>query len=73
MLPQPVLSTIDSYLAAPEPIDLVLAIETRATIYPAAPYVEEARARGARIVVINTDAPDIPPGGGDWAFVGDTA
>jgi NAD-dependent SIR2 family protein deacetylase len=60
------------------PVDLIFVIGTSAQVYPAAGYVDEARARGARIVVVNpeAEAPEelmrkIRPG--DFAFGQDAA
>ena len=75
-LPHPVLDAIDEFLAVSATLDLMLVIGTRATVYPAAGYVEEARRLGARVAVVNIDAADLPPGGlteRDWMFVGDAS
>jgi len=75
-LPSKVLSTVEDFIAAPEKIDLMLVIGTSARVYPAAGYVDEARAKGARIAVVNMDEDDAPAGGmsaNDWFFVGDAA
>ena len=51
-----------------------MVIGTSAKVYPAAGYVDSARAKGARVAVINMDPGDIPASGmrsGDWFFQGD--
>lgn len=75
-LPAETLRKVDAFLAEPKKIDLILVIGTSSKVYPAAGYVEEARARGARVAVINMDRADIPGGRygldeGDWFFCGD--
>ncbi|KAK4962253.1 hypothetical protein LTR66_008604 [Elasticomyces elasticus] len=75
-LPRKVLHTIDDFVTSSAKIDLILVIGTSARVYPAAGYVDIARAKGARVAVINTDASDAPAGGmrkGDWFFKGDAA
>jgi NAD-dependent deacetylase sirtuin 5 len=73
-LPPLVLSSIDSFLAVPEPIDLMLVIGTSSAVWPAAGYTEEARERGARVAVINMDANHARDmAEGDWLFQGDAA
>ncbi|KAK5131224.1 hypothetical protein LTR08_001193 [Meristemomyces frigidus] len=75
-LPWTVLETVDTYIAQPPPIDLILVLGTSAKVFPAAGYIAEARAKGARVCVVNTDVNDAPPGGwqeGDWFFRGDAA
>lgn len=51
-------------------------IGTSAQVYPAAGYVDIARAKGARVAVVNMDRNDYPTSGlmdGDWFFAGDAA
>ncbi len=75
-LPSNVLDDIDTYLSSDQKIDLIMVIGTSARVYPAAGYVDMARARGARVAIINMDANDVPAGGlydGDWFFQGDAA
>ena len=51
-------------------------IGTSAQVYPAAGYVDIARAKGARVAVVNKDPMDFPTSGimdGDWFFAGDAA
>lgn len=74
-LPEVVLNKAKDYLDAPENIDLIMVIGTSAQVWPAAGYIGQARARGARVCVVNMDS-DAPPGGwkqGDWMFAGDAA
>lgn len=57
-------------------IDLLIVIGTSAQVYPAAGYIASARARGARVVVVNTERPDQEASRlekGDWFFQGDAA
>ncbi|KAI5274903.1 SIR2 family histone deacetylase [Aureobasidium subglaciale] len=75
-LPSKVLNTVDTFINDSSKIDLILVIGTSARVYPAAGYVDDARAKGARVAVINADAEDIPAGGlgdKDWFFEGDAA
>lgn len=75
-LPSKVISTIDDFIMSPEKIDLILVIGTSARVYPAAGYVDRARAKGAKVAVINMDQGDAPASGlmrGDWFFHGDAA
>lgn len=75
-LPSSVLDDIDEYLSSGQKIDLIMVIGTSAKVYPAAGYVDLARARGARVAIINMDPNDIPAGGlydQDWFFQGDAA
>lgn len=57
-LPPSVLSSVESFIRDPRPIDLMLVIGTSSAVFPAAGYTEEARQRGARVAVINMDAND---------------
>lgn len=75
-LPSDVLDDVDNFVNAPERIDLIMVIGTSARVFPAASYVDEARAKGARVAIINTDKNDIPRSGlydQDWFFQGDAA
>lgn len=75
-LPNDVLDTVDSYINGSAKIDMILVIGTSVKVYPAAGYVDLARAKGARVCVVNMDTNDAPPGGwknGDWLFQGDAA
>ena len=71
------LNDIDSWMEESETIDLIMVIGTSAQVYPAAAYVDHARAKGARVAVVNMDKNDTPNGGmdatRDWFFVGDAA
>ncbi|KAL9067647.1 MAG: hypothetical protein Q9161_006729 [Pseudevernia consocians] len=74
MLPEKVINKIDAFIEEPKKIDLILVIGTSAQVYPAAGYIDEARAKGARVAVINMDKADTGRGGldkGDWFFEGD--
>ncbi|KAF2110712.1 NAD-dependent deacetylase-like protein sirtuin-5 [Lophiotrema nucula] len=76
MLPSGVLDDIDQWMSQPEKIDLIMVIGTSAKVYPAAGFVDSARAKGARVAVINMDRSDKPMGGmskNDWFFEGDAA
>lgn len=75
-LPKQVLDDIDTFLRDSETIDLIMVIGTSAKVYPAAGYVDVARAKGARVAVVNMDKRDAPASGmgkGDWFFEGDAA
>lgn len=75
-LPRDVMQDIDDWMVEDEGIDLIMVIGTSAKVYPAAGYVDIARANGARVAVINMDENDIPASGlyeGDWFFQGDAA
>ena len=76
MLPKKALSAIQDFTNKPEKIDLMLVIGTSSKVYPAAGYVDIARAKGARVAVVNMDRADTPGGKnglakGDWFFEGD--
>jgi len=76
MLPEKVIRSVDDWIVSSQKIDLIMVIGTSAKVYPAAGYVQRARAKGARVAVINTDPKDAPESGmmkGDWFFVGDAA
>lgn len=75
-LPYDTLDAINKWMDEPERIDLILVIGTSSKVYPAAGYTEEARAKGARVAVVNMDRRDVGAGGlkkGDWFFHGDAA
>lgn len=75
-LPSKVLQNVDAFLSEPENIDLIMVIGTSARVYPAAGYVDLARAKGAKVAVVNLDFGDAPASGlqkGDWFFRGDAA
>lgn len=72
-LPTQALGEVDGFLKA-GPVDLILVIGTSSKVYPAAGYVDEARAKGARVAVVNMDSNDVGRSGlkkGDWLFQGD--
>ncbi|KAB8346376.1 hypothetical protein FH972_023418 [Carpinus fangiana] len=73
-LPEATLDRVENYMLE-GPIDLIIVVGTSATVYPAAGYIEKARARGARVAVFNTEAPERDGGSGlrrgDWFFMGD--
>jgi len=74
-LPWAVLQNVADFIDAGD-IDLIMVIGTSAKVFPAAGYIAEARDKGARVCVVNTDRNDSPPGGwneGDWLFLGDAA
>lgn len=74
MLPEKVINDIDDFIKESRKIDLILVIGTSAQVYPAAGYIDKARAKGARVAVINMDKADTGRGGlekGDWFFEGD--
>lgn len=78
LLPKETLSAVDDFIAQPKKIDLILVIGTSSKVYPAAGYVDRARAKGARVAVVNMDKADAPGGKnglreGDWFFEGDAA
>jgi NAD-dependent SIR2 family protein deacetylase len=75
-LPSDVLDSVDEFMGGPDKIDLIMVIGTSAKVYPAAGYVDLARAKGARVAIVNMDKNDIPAGGlydQDWFFQGDAA
>ncbi len=53
-MPEDTLEEIDDWVEKGK-VDLMLVIGTTAQVYPAAGYVSQAKARGARIVVINME------------------
>ena len=74
MLPKKIINENDSFIEESKKIDLILVIGTSAQVYPAAGYINKARAKGARVAVINMDKADTGSGGlkkGDWFFEGD--
>ncbi|KAF2091771.1 silent information regulator protein Sir2p [Saccharata proteae CBS 121410] len=70
LLPRDTLETIESWIDSSERIDLILVIGTSSKVYPAAGYVDRARAKGARVAVINVERTDVVAEG-DWFFQGD--
>ncbi|KAF2635380.1 DHS-like NAD/FAD-binding domain-containing protein [Massarina eburnea CBS 473.64] len=76
MLPKKVMEEITQWMSATDPIDLIMVIGTSAKVYPAAGYVDLARAKGAKVAIVNMDKNDVPASGlynGDWLFEGDAA
>ena len=74
MLPADTITAIDDFINNSAKIDLILVIGTSAKVYPAAGYVDKARAKGARVAVFNMDRADTPQSGlskRDWFFEGD--
>lgn len=72
-LPRASLDAVDEFLNS-GPVDLILVIGTSSRVYPAAGYVDLARAKGARVAVVNMDRSDVGATGlneGDWFFQGD--
>lgn len=63
MLPKDVLKDIDDWMTESEKIDLIMVIGTSSKVYPAAGFVDSARAKGARVAVINMDSNDMPASG----------
>ncbi|KAH8684533.1 DHS-like NAD/FAD-binding domain-containing protein [Tricladium varicosporioides] len=78
-LPEDTLTEVDNWINDPQysRIDICLVIGTTATVYPAASYINTARYRGARIVVVNSDAGELGAASslrkGDFLFLGDAA
>ncbi|OJD33950.1 nad-dependent deacetylase sirtuin-5 [Diplodia corticola] len=71
-LPKATMARVDGFIDAADRIDLVMVIGTSSTVYPAAAYAERARAKGARVAVVNTERTDAVRGEeGDWFFQGD--
>ena len=77
-LPEKTIDVVDDWITESRKIDLILVIGTSARVYPAAAYIDQARAKGARVAVINMDPLDAPKVSGglakdDWFFQGDAA
>ena len=75
-LPADVMETVENFIQSANKIDLILVVGTSARVYPAASYVDLARAKGARVAVVNMNRNDEPASGireGDWFFAGDAA
>ncbi|KIV80557.1 hypothetical protein PV11_08050 [Exophiala sideris] len=73
-LPKDVMEDVEEWFESPEKIDLMLVIGTSAKVYPAAGYINMARAKGARVAVINMDRGDAREmTKQDWFFEGDAA
>lgn len=73
-LPTDTIKNIDSWIES-APVDLILVIGTSSSVYPAALYVDVARERGAKVVVVNMekDMPNRGHGTCDWFFQGDAS
>jgi NAD-dependent deacetylase sirtuin 5 len=63
------LERIDNFIAE-GPLDLMLVVGTRASVYPAASYITEARKAGARVAYVDIAARDkrYPLPDTDWYF-----
>jgi NAD-dependent deacetylase sirtuin 5 len=75
-LPGSVIDDVDAFVSDERGIDLIMVIGTSAKVYPAASYIDLARAKGAKVAIINMDRNDVPARGlrkGDWFFQGDAA
>ena len=75
-LPAQTMARVDKYMFSPEKVDLLLVIGTSAAVYPAAGYIAQARNKGARVAVINTEEPSAAASKlqqGDWFFQGDAS
>lgn len=73
-LPLQTINAVENFINTSPKVDLMLVIGTSSRVYPAAGYVDKARAKGARIAVINMDRNDVGSSGlqpGDWFFQGD--
>ncbi|PIA93727.1 NAD-dependent protein deacylase sirtuin-5, mitochondrial [Cercospora beticola] len=71
-----ILEMVRECFSRPDGIDIMLVVGTSAEVYPAAGYINVARARGARICVLNADANVKRQAGlrdGDWFFEGDAS
>ncbi|KAL6238804.1 hypothetical protein BDW75DRAFT_188298 [Aspergillus navahoensis] len=72
-LPVHTLDSVDNWMNEGK-IDLMLVIGTSSRVWPAAGYAEQARAKGARVAVVNMDPNDMGKGrftSKDWFFQGD--
>ncbi|KAL5000144.1 DHS-like NAD/FAD-binding domain-containing protein [Aspergillus recurvatus] len=72
-LPVQTLDSVDNWMNEGK-IDLMLVIGTSSRVWPAAGYAEQARAKGARVAVVNMDPNDMGKGrftSKDWFFQGD--
>ncbi|EHY57796.1 NAD-dependent protein deacylase SIR5 [Exophiala dermatitidis] len=73
-LPEDVMRDVSHWFQQPEKIDLMLVIGTSSKVYPAAGYTQLARAKGARVAVVNMDPGDARElTKRDWFFEGDAA
>ncbi|KAF2109948.1 DHS-like NAD/FAD-binding domain-containing protein, partial [Lophiotrema nucula] len=75
-IPQDTLKAIYDWIEAVPTIDTMLVIGTSAEVYPGTAYIEAARKKGARVVVVNIE-PEDPSVLGleeqDWYIRGDAA
>ena len=73
-LPKDVIDDVEEFIETPSQIDLMIVIGTSAAVYPAAGYIWQAKAKGARVAVINMD-PDTGKAldSNDWFFEGDAS
>jgi len=72
-LPEDVMEDVDN-LFKEEKIDLCIVLGTSSTVWPAAGFCEEARAKGARVAWVNMSAKDCKSARSeDWVFLGDAA
>lgn len=75
-LPTETLTRVSDWINDPRGVDLLLVIGTSASVYPAAGYIETARAKGARVAVINMEFNTSTARGlqsCDWFFQGDAS
>lgn len=74
VLPEDTMDYAHGWIADPRGVDLVLVVGTGAGVWPAAGFVAEAKANGARVAIVNTDLSAVPDGmfthGRDWFFMG---
>jgi NAD+-dependent protein deacetylase sirtuin 5 len=75
-LPEHTITAVEEWINSPPRIDLMLVIGTSAKVWPAAGYIDKARAKGARVAVVNMDPNDVPGASMgirevDWFFQGD--
>lgn len=74
-LDEEMLSGIDDWIAAAR-IDVMIVVGTSGQVHPAAAYVNQAKRRGARVVLINPDPESLPKSGlgpDDFWFTEDAA
>ena len=74
-LPRDTIDAVDQWMDNSKKIDLMMVIGTTADVWPAASYIHRARAKGARVAVINMDHHHLGSTeelrNGDWMFEGD--
>ncbi|KAF3917912.1 hypothetical protein ABW20_dc0108792 [Dactylellina cionopaga] len=75
-LPHDLLTSIDDWMDL-GPVDLCLVIGTSGRVWPAAGYIDQCRANGAKVAILNMEISSDPDLGGvgdaDWLFEGDCA